>query len=277
MNTQRILSNIGLNQKEIRIYLALLKLGSASVAEVSKEARMKRTTVYPFLDDLKAKGLVDWGISKYNRKAKVKDPKQLLRFAKAQERKYGRAALHLEENFKEIQKHYIPDLSDVEVKYYEGVKECRDMLLETLKAKKEIVGYNSWLKYPIIGEKWCKALESKLDKKEVIDRKIVSATDHNLFHGQDYIKMSDYKKTYYFKFIPPRKEFIKVDIYLFNDIKLIVSFKGVKPNGIYIRNKDLVQSDKAIFEVLYNDVALEYEEYLKKHKIDRKKLTHEHK
>jgi sugar-specific transcriptional regulator TrmB len=276
MNIQRVLENTGLNPKEVKIYLALLKLGSATVNEIAKEARIKRTTIYPFLDDLKTKGLIEWGVSKYNRKAKVKEPKQLLRFAKARERKFGRAVLTLEENLKEINKHYIQDLSDVEVKYYEGINECREMLLGLLKAKREIIGYSSWMKYPFMGEKWCHKLESKIKKKGLKERKIISGTEHNLYHGKEYIKEVDYNKQYFFKFIPPRKEFIKVDIYLFNDIKLTLSFKGVKPNGIYIRNKDLVQSDKAIFEVLYNDVALEYEEYLEKHGIEKMKLKHSH-
>jgi DNA-binding MarR family transcriptional regulator len=277
MNIERILENIGLNRKEIKIYLSLLKLGKATVAEISKEAHLKRTTIYPFLDELKLKGLIEWGMNKYNRRAKVKDPKQLLRFARAQDRKYGRAVLKLEGNLDEIEKHYIQDLSDVEVKYYEGKKECRIMLQELLKAKEAITGYNSWMKYPYIGENWCKVLEAKMDKKGLVDKKIISATEHNLWHAKDYIKLPDYKKSYFFKFIPPVKEFINVDVYLFDDIKLTLSFKSVKPNGIYIRNKDIVQSEKAIFNVLYKDIALEYEDYLKKHKIDPKKLKHEHK
>lgn len=276
MNITRVLENIGLNPKEVKIYLALLKLGSATVSEVSKETRYKRTTIYPFLDNLKSKGLIDWGVTRYNRKAKPRDPKQLLRFARAKERKYGRAVLSLEENFKEINKHYIQDLSDVEVKYYEGKKECREMLLELVKAKREIIGYSSWMKYPFIGEKWCHKLEAKIKNKGLKERKIVSGTEHNLYHSKEYVKEPDYNLQFFFKFIPPKKEFIKVDIYLFNDIKMILSFKSVKPNGIYIRNKDLVQSDKAIFEVLYNDVALEFEEYLKKHRIDKRKLRHSH-
>ena len=74
MNISRVLENINLSPKEIRIYLALLKLGAVRVAEISKETRLKRTTIYPFLDELKAKGLIEWGIAKYNKRAKVKDP-----------------------------------------------------------------------------------------------------------------------------------------------------------------------------------------------------------
>jgi len=278
MNITRILENIGLNPKEVKIYLALLKFGSVSVNEIAKETRIKRTTIYPFLDELKAKGLIEWGVTKYNRKAKAKEPKQLLRYARACERKYGRGVLKLEDNLKEIEKHYIQDLSDVEVKYYEGVAECRDMLKEVLKVKGEILSYSSWMKYPYIGEEWCKKIFQKIYNQKNFrrEREIISGTEHNLYHAKEYTKLPSYGQKYFFKFIPPKKEFIKVDIYLFNDIKITLSFKGVKPNGIYVRNKDLVQSDKAIFEVLYNDVALEFEDYLREHKIDKRKLKHEH-
>lgn len=274
MNIQRILVNIGLSKKEVKVYLALLKIGNATIAEISRETRLKRTTLYPFIESLRLKGLIDLSIDSYNKKASVKDPKQVLRYAKNKERKYGRAVLKLEENLKELNSHYIQDLSKVELKYYEGRDECRTLLKEILKAKREIIGYSSWMKYAFLGEKWCHELENQIKKRGLKERKIISGTEHNLYHGRDYVRHDDYKQQYFFKFIPPKREFIKVDIYLFNDIKIILSFKQVKPNGIYIRNKDLVQSDMAIFEVLYSEVGLEFEEYLKKYDIDKKKLKH---
>lgn len=278
MKINRILENIGLNDKEVKIYLALLKLNTATVSELARETRIKRTTIYPFLDDLKSKGLIELSLDKYDREAKVRDPKQLLRYARARERTYGRQVLKLEDQLPEIQKHYIRDLSDVEVKYYEGVEECKKMLLELLNVDEEIVGYSSWWRYQTMGEEWCHKLERKVENVPAFtqERKIISATEHNLWHGKEYVKLKNYGNCYFFKFIPPRREFIKVDIFLFNDVKLTLSYKGVKPNGIYIKNKDLVQSEKTIFEVLYDEVALEYEEYLMKHNINKNELKHTH-
>ena len=40
---EKILKNIGLNEKEAKIYLALLELGKSKVPEIAKKAELKRT------------------------------------------------------------------------------------------------------------------------------------------------------------------------------------------------------------------------------------------
>jgi len=52
------LTELGLNEKEINVYLACLELGTASVAEIAKKSGVKRTSIYNFLEDLKNKGLI---------------------------------------------------------------------------------------------------------------------------------------------------------------------------------------------------------------------------
>lgn len=276
MNTQRILENIGLDEKEAKIYLALLKVGRASAAEVAKETHMKRTTVYPYLDSLKAKGLVEWGVEKYNRKVKARNPKQLLRFAKAQDRKYGRAVLELESSLDEIKKSYSEDLTSVNVKYFEGVSQCRKLLEELYKIEGDLYSYSSWMKHPVLGEDWCKEFNKKLYRKKGMKNEfeIVSGSQHNLFHAKEYVKGPTYNQRYFFRFIPKKEQLINVDVYLFNDKKIVLSYKNVKPNGILIVNKDLVQSEIAIFRELFEKVGLQFEDYLDKYGIKKEDLKH---
>ena len=49
---------MGLNDKEARVYLALLSLGETSVAAVAAEASIKRPTVYPVIEKLEERALV---------------------------------------------------------------------------------------------------------------------------------------------------------------------------------------------------------------------------
>lgn len=57
-NIQNILENLGLNEKQAKVYLACLELGSASVAEVAEKSEVKRTSIYNFLEELINKGFV---------------------------------------------------------------------------------------------------------------------------------------------------------------------------------------------------------------------------
>jgi sugar-specific transcriptional regulator TrmB len=52
------LKKIGLSDKEAKVYLALLKIGDATVREISSEALTKRPTTYLALEELRQRGLV---------------------------------------------------------------------------------------------------------------------------------------------------------------------------------------------------------------------------
>ena len=51
------IKDLGLNDKEAKVYLALLKFGEANVSDIADEAGMKRPTVYVILDEIRKKGL----------------------------------------------------------------------------------------------------------------------------------------------------------------------------------------------------------------------------
>ncbi|MFA5926784.1 MAG: helix-turn-helix domain-containing protein [Patescibacteria group bacterium] len=59
MNNKNLetLIDLGMEDKEARIYLSLLALGNATVADVAQRSGIKRTTIYFILENLKKKGL----------------------------------------------------------------------------------------------------------------------------------------------------------------------------------------------------------------------------
>jgi len=52
------LQSFGLNQKEVKVYLACLELGQARVSEIAKKSAVERTNCYSILDKLMSLGLV---------------------------------------------------------------------------------------------------------------------------------------------------------------------------------------------------------------------------
>jgi len=73
-----LISSLGLNQKEAKIYLALLELGEASVQEIAKTSGIKRTSIYFIIEDLKKKGLALEIKSKKHVRFMAEDPKNVL-------------------------------------------------------------------------------------------------------------------------------------------------------------------------------------------------------
>ena len=88
INLTTILQNLGLNEKEAKVYLACLELGSATVQEVSDKAGVKRTSVYNFLEDMKARGFITE--VKHGKKILLtaEDPRVLLKKADEQKKQF---------------------------------------------------------------------------------------------------------------------------------------------------------------------------------------------
>ncbi len=58
MEKVEALTNLGLSEKEAKVYLALLELGQASAYKVSQKSGIKKPTTYVLLDELRQKELV---------------------------------------------------------------------------------------------------------------------------------------------------------------------------------------------------------------------------
>ncbi len=55
---KNILKKLGLNNKEVKIYLALLELGTGTIQQIAKKARVTRTNIYDHLGNMKNIGLI---------------------------------------------------------------------------------------------------------------------------------------------------------------------------------------------------------------------------
>lgn len=77
-----LLQNLGLDQKESALYLALLELGQAEVSSIAEKAGIKRPTAYFVLNDLENKGFVHSVTSGKTKNFVAEDPKKLLALEK---------------------------------------------------------------------------------------------------------------------------------------------------------------------------------------------------
>ena len=71
------LIRLGFSEGEAKIYIAALELGESSVAQISKKAKIERTTAYGFIESLKKRGYLT--ISKSGKKTvySANNPKRL--------------------------------------------------------------------------------------------------------------------------------------------------------------------------------------------------------
>src|SRR5512145_744745 len=106
----KILVKIGLTQKEAKLYITSLRLGSQSASVLAKYADINRTTVYDIFDGLIKKGLatkIDKGTAVY---FQVLDPKNLLNYLERDKTEYIR---RIEKEKKEIEE-ILPAIQSIE-------------------------------------------------------------------------------------------------------------------------------------------------------------------
>src|SRR3989344_3899596 len=132
---QKALEEFGLTQGEIKVYLALLKLGSSSAGEISKESQTNRTNTYDILNSLGKRGLVSSSMQNETLFFKAADPNRLLEILKEKEQKINSILPSL----KQLQKAKTGEKINVEL--YLGIEGLKTILDDVLRTGKEIVAF----------------------------------------------------------------------------------------------------------------------------------------
>ena len=84
---EEVLQESGLNEKESKIYLELLKEKACSASKLAKLTKINRTTVYLELETLMRKGLVSYVIKNSKRYYQAASPKKLIEILDTKKKK----------------------------------------------------------------------------------------------------------------------------------------------------------------------------------------------
>jgi len=139
MNLIESLKNLGLNEKEAKVYLACLELGSATIQELAAKAGLKRTSIYNFLESMKQKGLVN----EVKKDGKIfliaENPADLEKRAQEQLLNYQNALPQLLGIFN------LPG-NKPKVKFYQGTADTQKIYEDILAANEPVFGYSDYEK-----------------------------------------------------------------------------------------------------------------------------------
>lgn len=154
------LESLGLSLKEGKVYLALLKLGQADVADIASEADIKRPTTYVILDELRKKGLV----------LKIPNAKKTLFQAKTPDELYQKAKsdIHRFERVLPTLRSLNPKREPIKTLYFEGLDGMKEALNYRINELSGSVITGFWAKNDNVSggamnlfNKWGEALEKK--------------------------------------------------------------------------------------------------------------------
>ena len=126
------LKKFGFSEKEIAVYLALLKLGSASVRAVGAAANLNRTTTHDILHQLQDQGLVSFVDKEKSRYFAAESPEHLLVALQVKKNHIEQTQIDVQNILPELKLLYEKSESKPRVKYFEGDTGVRLILQDVL-------------------------------------------------------------------------------------------------------------------------------------------------
>jgi len=239
-----VLKKLGLSDKEIAVYLALLALGTGSVREIARIAKINRGTTYDILKSLAALGLVSSIAQKSKHHFVAEDPGELLGLIKKKRGELAVMEHELGNHLSELQSLHKRGGEKPVVRYFEGPRGIRELLGQVLLVMEEA---HEKLYYVYssssIREHYHKAYPAFT--KDRIKKKIyvraISVGPGGSTHGLDERK-----------WLSKKEGAPSYTLIFAGHIAHIARDTGGRMTGVLLENEAMYQSHKMIFEALWN-------------------------
>jgi len=118
--SNQIFRQLGLDDREIAIYKALLSLGPASIRNIAEKADINRGSAYEALKSLQAKGVVSYLPKGKRRFFSPREPEVLLEMAEERQANLNEAIGQLRTRVIPELHHLKPEFSTANVQFFEG-------------------------------------------------------------------------------------------------------------------------------------------------------------
>lgn len=240
---QKALEQIGLSDKEGKVYLTSLELGPNSIQEIAKKSEFKRPTVHFTVENLIKRGLMSSFEKGKKRFFSAESPERLVSLIAVQRKK----AQAIEEELQKI----LPGLNNMfdsagekpRVRFFEGKEGLKAVQEEILRSKisslENIYPRDDFLK--IFSKK-----ERELYVAERKKRKIKARTIYTGKEKTPFIKESSTERRY----VPYDKFPFSADVVIFGNKVAIGTYKG-KLMGVIIESKEIASTLRLIFNLAW--------------------------
>jgi sugar-specific transcriptional regulator TrmB len=235
----KILEQIGLNDREIKVYLATLELGESTVLPISKKSGIKRTYCYDILDDLKKKNLVSYYEKNGRRRYLAEDPQIIEDLLKNRLREFDSI-------LPDLRAIYNKSVEKPKMRYFEGKEGIISIYNEILKTRpKTLDAIGSLDKIENYLGDYFKEYLKKIAANKTQSRDLV--TENSYAFSKSTLLKSDLQQVR----ILPASNPISTDMMIF-DNKLVMISYGDDVHAVVIESSAIVASQKAMFEIIWN-------------------------
>lgn len=235
--TVSVLTNLGLSEKEAKVFLACIENGTNIVSIIAQSADINRVTTYDILEKLKQRGLVS-----FYSKNKIKyftaiDPEILLE----EYEKRTNDLRNVLPKFKALS----GEINHPRIRYFEGLDGIKTIYAETLNSKTEILNYSNSHEIRKIWPTYDKDYVEKRAKKKIFLRGISPLDKEG-----EVVRAENQKYHREIRLVPKEEFQFTNEINIYDDKVSIISFKD-ELIGMIIESIEIANSQRAIFNMCW--------------------------
>jgi HTH-type transcriptional regulator, sugar sensing transcriptional regulator len=247
-NTKEKLINIGLNEKEAEVYLSILTLGKGTVTDIARQAGIKRTSIYQYIETLLKEGLIFQTVFKKRTLYVPEDPKKIIRLLENKQNKIEKNKQEITEAIPGLEALYTASLSRPSISYYQGKDGIREVYSEILSNNKNVYTFFSPRKV------------FKLFSYEENDRMLMALYNnggmlYNIIEKSDEaekrLKIKKYNSFVKSKVLKDSFKF-DTDLLIGKDEIAMISFDNLL--GVIIKDKAIANLQKNIFQTIWKSL-----------------------
>jgi len=241
------LEEIGLNEKEAKVYIAVLELGEGSASEIAKKSEVNRATTYFTLENLMKIGLVSASNEEKKQKFVPEDPSQLENIITKQQQALEQKKKGLKNVVEELNSINSASIKKPIVKYYlgkEGIMRMASSYLE-VKEKEMFIAFSADTLHRFLTEE---------DLTQLRKKRIAQNTYSNTLYTSEKSEALQHKNADIFK-VDDKKFPFKGDVAIYDDKIRLTSFED--QIGIIIENESIATTLKSIFRIAFDSIKKE--------------------
>ncbi len=243
---EKELKTLGLSEKEAKIYLAALELGTDTVQNIAKKAGINRPTTYVQIESLKKRGLMSEVEKGKKTLYTAESPERLTSLLNTFEKELGFKKAEVQRILPKLAELFSSTGEKPKVRFFEGMEAVEALLEDFLKVK-------------------IKKIESIINLDKLFGMFPKHESDYSLRRVAKGIKgytiytrgagpidnANDPSKLREAKYISFEKLPISADITIY-DNKVAISTYKVKPISVIIESKEIADTARGIFYFIWD-------------------------
>ncbi len=248
MDETRILTKLGLSEKQAIVYSALLELGESSMTDIARRSKLKRPTVYLIIEELEILGIVSMVLKGKKKIYSAAHPNRIGELLRFRERQFNEILPSLVAKYGSLSE-------KPRVQMFEGVTAVRDAYRDIFKSISEKNEGVLWFgdlsaiqeRFPEIIKEYKILLNSKPNIKI---RELIYGNDKAEKLVEE-IKTNIKRQNYEIKFLKIKTDFFGLTDQCIIGDKVISFSLSKEIFMLVVESQELAKTQKGVFEILW--------------------------